>query len=184
MPKPARLCLLLFFLLGLVFLSTLSLDKPDRSSIPFATSRGVEGNMDLVIPGRAYVGDRAELSVAVRIDDVDPADERVLIARFESGLAQLDPAGEVSVNFTSSAPILLRWSFRPMAPEVYSATLWIWLSENGDRELLLAREMEIEARDWLTVPVAAARVTTALLAAVALLGVVYFSFRRRFSAAT
>ena len=179
MQKWLFISLAVFIIAGSILFSALPVPRGDESRISIKTIHGLLGELVLSIPGQVFVGDRAEVSTRIKLDGLDPEQIHALVARLETGLQQLEPAGDVRVIIASGEPVDLTWKFRARTPVSYPATLWVWLSTDGDRELLLAREVEINAHHWLMVPVIAVRIVAAFLASGALITALFIIGKNR-----
>lgn len=139
-------------------------------NIPFSNPSGSSGKVELSLPGRVFAGDGTEITATITLkEDENQPDFVKLSGRLEAGFDELNPAGEVEVNLQPGSMVRLNWKVRTAQNSVYPGNLWLWLESDSSRELILAREFDLESRFVFGQPVLYFRVLFASLLVLSIL---------------
>ena len=115
--------------------------------ISFSNPDGIAGTLYLTQHTKIHVGDKAEISLRIVIDQ--GLNKNILInclSKLEMGYLEVNPKGEGNVFIDLNKSVVFNWQLSPYKAGSYSGTMWLFLkSTGGDRDLILARPIEMTA---------------------------------------
>ena len=136
----------ILLLVSLIFLAATYIEQRVTVELPFRSAEGYSGSVSLALPVKVVAGDQAEIRTLVSLDaNQTPVSPLTLAGRVEAGFEEISPAGLVSVNLGNTTPIVMKWTLRTARAEVYPGKLWLWLSTDAEKRLILARDFEISS---------------------------------------
>lgn len=149
-----RLGLLLIFLatVGLIF--TAFPVQNQTATIPFSLEDGLRGELILVTPEWLKVGELSKVALHISFDPDQQAfvdqPRMEIVSRLEFGMLEYSPKGESKVLINPAKPLTMLWNLRPDKAMEYPGELWLLCqSQSGNSELILAREVVLQARTIL-----------------------------------
>lgn len=148
MPKRLLLSSIVSLASIVFLLLTLVKGEPDHIEVGFTQPGGEKGKIVLEIPRQVWVGD--EYLIPVRVDMQpfqDSALPITLIGKLESNAEEVLPRGELRLGLNSNHPVTLEWRVRTMRKMLYPGMLWIWMENESGKQLVLAREFVLDARN-------------------------------------
>jgi hypothetical protein len=173
--------LMLFLVFGTLFLSTF-LVMVERDTV--ALEQEFPAKITLTYPRRIYLGQSAKVSVeVVMLEENQAMAPIILVARLEGNIGAVSPLGEIQAVIQPGKPMAVTWKFRPFRSDIYPVTIWLSAREASGEQLLLARDIEIESRDFLSTRVENIRVAAGLLMGVGI-GIILFGLGQRKKKAT
>ncbi len=147
MNKRVLISIIVLLAFVVVLLFTFVKGKPDRVDIAFSFPSGEKGNITLEIPRQVWVGDEYQIKAQVNMDIIpDSASPVPLVGRLESNMEEVLPRGEVRMIFDLLQPVTLEWHVRTVRRIEYPVTFWLWTEIGNQKQLLIAREFEVNAR--------------------------------------
>lgn len=111
----------------------------------------------------AVVGGNVAEGDPIDIPDLYDSHTLVATARLDMAGIQVLPQGDISLPMVRGQTVTFLWSLNAPEEGRYKGTLWLYLNllpksgGVGEQRLLLARQMDIEARSFLGLPVITAR---------------------------
>ncbi|MDP3721340.1 MAG: hypothetical protein Q8R09_02675, partial [Anaerolineaceae bacterium] len=130
------------------------------SHIDFSLPDDLSGKLEFIQPSQMRVGDEAEISLKV-VFNQDHADSAplTLFSKLELDNLELTPREEGKVTVDPSKPVVYIWKVIPHNAGTYNGTLWLFAESNtGDRDLILARPIELVAKTLFGVSYQMARI--------------------------
>ncbi len=132
--------------------------------VRFTSSEGIAGTLLVTLPDQMHVGDKSSINLNISMDQ-DPIKikQLVFLSKLEMDNLSVAPNGEGRVSIDPGKPFTLQWQLEPYKAGVYSGTLWLFLETSaGERDLILARPVELDANKLLGSSFQTARVTSIL----------------------
>ncbi len=174
MPKKILISLIVLLALISLLLITLVKGQAERVKVAFSLPSGKTGSIVIEQYHRLWVGDQYPINVHVETtDSVQYSLPVVLVAKLESSAEEVLPRGELRLKLDPGEPVSFTWSIRTVRDSVYPGTLWLWVETESGKELLLARDLEFDARDFLGMRISTLRIALGLVIAVNLMVVIY-----------
>ncbi len=130
------------------------------SHIDFSLPDDLSGKLEFIQPRQMRVGDEAEISLKV-VFNQDHADSvpLTLFSKLELDNLEVTPREEGKVTVDPSKPVVYIWKVIPHNAGTYNGTLWLFAESNtGDRDLILARPIELVAKSLFGVSYQMARI--------------------------
>ncbi len=114
-----------------------------KVTIPISFDPELSGTIELSVPAQVRVGDSSSVRMAVEITNGVPDTDMELVSHFEIGGVGVTPLGELRTLVNPLVPTIFEWSLIPKEQSVYKGTLWLFTGQN--RQLVLAREVNLKA---------------------------------------
>lgn len=158
---------------SILFLFTFCKQKQERITIPFSLSSGIQGNILLDIPQRVWVGEtyriRSQIEFfASRVDFY----QNLIVEKLETSAEFVDPRGEIRISLQTDSPVIVEWKVKTTRNTVYPGMFWFWIEYDDSRELILARDFNLESRFILDLRMMVVRITLGLIVFVSLAGLI------------
>jgi hypothetical protein len=128
--------------------------------IPFSISDEIAGKLELSNPDQMRVGDKTDIILRIVLDQDSQENQKLtLISKLELYNLEVTPRGEGKVTIDRSIPLVLKWKITPRTSGIFSGTLWLFAESNtGDRNLILARPIQLVAKTIFGVSYQMARI--------------------------
>lgn len=124
--------------------------EPEKmNQISFTSLEGISGTLLLTQPVQIHTSETTEISLEITMDQNDGKDNPlVFLSKLEMDHVEITPKGEGIVTVDPNKPVVLNWQLTEYKARSLTGTLWLFLeSSNGDKELILARPIELEANN-------------------------------------
>lgn len=141
--------------LAIVGLILSALPVQEKSvTIPFSLEDGQRGELTLVTPEWLKVGEVSKIALHISFDPdqqalLDPS-RMEIVSRLDFGMLEFSPKGESRVLINPAKTLTMLWTLQPDKSMNYAGELWLLReTQTGESELILAREVILEARNIL-----------------------------------
>lgn len=138
----------ILFLIGLPGLVITSIpNKLFSQEIPIIREGYEVGTLEIFTPVSLHAGDVSHINLSVNYDSAKVAamgvDSLELISRLDMPAVIISPFGEGRVKIDPRYQAFFSWQVTPENVDFYKGRVWLFEEEsNGDRYLLLSREIE------------------------------------------
>ncbi len=166
---------------SLVVLMLISLPIPRQTStIPFTLDDGMSGAVSLIVPETLRQGDWTEIVMDVTFNAAASSDQNVKVkTTLQTTDMEVSPEGEVAAVLPVKGIAPFRWRVRSSSAGEQRATLWCFRQDGDGQTLILARELELEAKSFLGITFRFARWMLGLAAVLCALVFFRSMFKRK-----
>lgn len=142
-----------FFLTGIGTLGLAVTTLPASGhldQISFSSQSGITGTLQVTQTDKVRLGDKTEIRLQIKIDQTQNSANLITFqSKLELDNMEVKPRGMGTILVDPTKPVELGWRINPHQAGETSGTLWLFVNTDGDKELILARPIQLTSKTIL-----------------------------------